>query len=339
MTINEIKKTLNSKEYDFLRTNEHLGKNIILLGLGGSHAYGTNIETSDLDVRGIAINTADEILSGNCFEQVVNNETDTTIYSLNKIVRLLSNVNPNTIEILGLKPEHYLILSDCGKDLLNNSHMFLSKVCIHSFGGYANAQLRKLENLTNREIGAEQREKYIKESIDHAMYDLKTRYSDNGKGIKVYVDKNEENEFDLFIDAELKHYPLRDYTGLWSELKSIVSNYDKLPKRDRYAIEHNKISKHMEHCIRLYFMCLDILLKEEIITYRSEEHDLLMDIRNGNYLDSDNKPIKAFYSLVDDMEKKLSEAKEKTHLPDKPDYKKINEFLIKWNKRIIEESK
>lgn len=63
MTIEEIKQKVASKEYNFLRENEHLGKNIILLGLGGSHAYGTNTETSDLDVRGIATNSKEEILS------------------------------------------------------------------------------------------------------------------------------------------------------------------------------------------------------------------------------------------------------------------------------------
>lgn len=34
--IEEIKQKVASKEYNFLRENEHLGKNIILLGLGGS---------------------------------------------------------------------------------------------------------------------------------------------------------------------------------------------------------------------------------------------------------------------------------------------------------------
>ena len=38
----EIEKLLQSKEYDFLRTNIHLGDNICLLTLGGSRAYGTN---------------------------------------------------------------------------------------------------------------------------------------------------------------------------------------------------------------------------------------------------------------------------------------------------------
>lgn len=38
MNLEQIKQTLQSDEYKFLRENEHLGKNVILLGLGGSHA-------------------------------------------------------------------------------------------------------------------------------------------------------------------------------------------------------------------------------------------------------------------------------------------------------------
>lgn len=37
MTIEEIKKKVAGPDYDFLRNNEHLGSNIILLGLGGSY--------------------------------------------------------------------------------------------------------------------------------------------------------------------------------------------------------------------------------------------------------------------------------------------------------------
>ena len=76
MKIEEIKSTLKSTEYDFLRTDKTLGKNIILLTLGGSHAYGMDKEGSDLDVRGIALNNKSEILLGKDFEQVVDIDTD-----------------------------------------------------------------------------------------------------------------------------------------------------------------------------------------------------------------------------------------------------------------------
>ena len=50
MQINEIKAKLNSDEYSFLKADKHLGSNIILLTAGGSHAYGTDNENSDLDL-------------------------------------------------------------------------------------------------------------------------------------------------------------------------------------------------------------------------------------------------------------------------------------------------
>ena len=72
MTLEEIKQTVASKEYDFLRTNPNLGNRIILLGLGGSHAYGTNREGSDLDVRGVTLNSKEQILTNEKFEQFIN---------------------------------------------------------------------------------------------------------------------------------------------------------------------------------------------------------------------------------------------------------------------------
>lgn len=43
MNIKHIKKTIKKQEYDFLKENKHLGNNIILLTLGGSYAYGMDI--------------------------------------------------------------------------------------------------------------------------------------------------------------------------------------------------------------------------------------------------------------------------------------------------------
>ena len=81
MKIEKIKKLLKSEHYDFLRADEHLGSNIILLGLGGSHAYGTDTESSDLDIRGCALNKREEILiPTHNFDQVTEETTDTTIY-------------------------------------------------------------------------------------------------------------------------------------------------------------------------------------------------------------------------------------------------------------------
>jgi hypothetical protein len=91
----------------------------------------------------------------------------------------------------------------------------------------------------------------------------------------------------------------------------------------------------MAHLIRLYMMCIDILEKEEIITYRTNEHDLLMSIRNGEYLDDNRQPISAFYDILNDYEKRLDYAAQNTSLPDVPNHKEINEFKMYVNERIV----
>ena len=340
MTVDEIKAKLETEEYDFLRTNKNLENNIILLTLGGSYAYGMEKPdgTSDVDVRGIALNSKSDILLGKDFEQIVEETTDTTVYSFNKMIQLLSNSNPNTIEELGCLPEHYFILSDIGKELLKNRKMFLSKICVHTFGGYASNQLRRMENKATRLVGQKQNEEYILKSINNAQYEYKRRYFPyDSSNIKLYTDESTQLGYDseIFMDINLKHYPLRDWTGMWNEMKAIVSSYNKFGKRYGKAVQKDKLGKHMAHLIRLYMMCIDILEQEEIITYRGYEHDLLMSIRNGEYLDSNRQPRSEFYDLLNEYEKRFDYAKENTSLPDIPDYKRINEFKMSVNERIV----
>ena len=339
MNINEIKTRINSNEYDFLRNNVHLQDNLILLGLGGSYAYGTEVESSDLDIRGVALNSQSDILDLNQgFEQFTDNNSDTVIYSFNKIIRLLIGCNPNVVEILGLKPEHYLYLSDIGQELIDNRHLFLSKKAGFTFGSYANSQLRRLDNKAARLASQDAQEHHILKSIENAAYTFKHQFfSFDDDAIKLYIDKSEQEEYDteIFMDVNLKHYPLRDYKGMWSVMNNIVKDYAKIGKRNSHAIEHNKLSKHMMHLVRLYLMCLDILNNGEIVTYREKDHDFLMSIRAGKYLDDNRQPTSEFFDIVDDLESKLDAAKKTTDLPDVPNYKKISEFVVSVNERIV----
>lgn len=338
MVVEDIQTALYEDErYKFLR-EKPLGDNIVLLGLGGSYAYGTNNEDSDIDVRGVATHSAEDILTRKGFEQVVNEETDTTIYSLEKIVNLLSNCNPNTIEILGLEPWQYFYVTDIGQALIDNRDMFLSKRAIHSFGGYANSQLRRLENRAARTMEQTKREEFILRSIENAKYTFPTKFFECPEdAIKLYVDKavNPEYDTEIFMDINLKHYPLRDYKSMWSEMIAIIKEYAKIGARNRKAIERGKLSKHMMHLVRLYLMCFDILERGEIITYRAKEHDFLMDIRNGKYLDDEDHPIAEFYNIVDELENKLEYWKEHTELPANPDYDRINKFLAEANWKTV----
>lgn len=317
--------------------------NVILVGLGGSRAYGTAIDNndyhSDYDYRGIYLNSIDELIGIKTDKgQICDTQTDTVIYSFNKMITLLSNCNPNTIEILGLRPEDYIYLSDVGHELIYNAEMFLSKKAVNTFGAYANSQLRRLDNKAVRLVNQEQRENHILNSINNARYTFPDKYFYYPEdSIKLYIDKAVQEDYDteIFMDVNLHHYPLRDYKAMWSEMNNIVKDYSKIGKRNNHAIEHNKLGKHMMHLVRLFYMCFDILEKHEINTYRAAEHDLLMDIRNGKYLDSNRQPIPEFFEMVDELEKRLDYDKKNTDLPEVPNYKMINEFVMAVNESVI----
>lgn len=329
---------LTQPQYSFLKTDPHLGKHIILLGLAGSYSYGTNNENSDIDVRGVTLNRKSDLIGMTSYDQYTDESTDTVIYTFNKIIRLLLECNPNTCELLGLNEEHYLYLSPIGRELLANRRLFLSKRAIQSFGGYADQQLRRLQNALARDrMASEERERHIYNSVKNAMYEFRERYriSDYGT-LKIYIDEAENPEMDteIFLDAQFSHYPLRDYRNIWGEMNNIVKEYDKIGKRNRKK-DDNHLNKHAMHLIRLFMMAIDILEKEEIITYRKDEHELLMKIRRGEFQKEDGTYRTEFYEILADYEKRLHEAAENTSLPDEPDYERVQEFVMSVNERVV----
>ena len=334
----EYREILRQREYGFIETNEHLGRHVILLGLAGSYSYGTNIRTSDIDIRGIALNQKSDLIGLTRFEQYVDEDTDTVIYGFNKVVGLLLSCNPNTIELLGLKPEHYLYLSDIGRLLLDNRRLFLSKRAIQSFGGYADAQLRRLQDALARDTFPQsEKEQHILNSVRNAMHDFNHRYGrfENGS-LELYIDKavNPELETEIFVNASMTHYPLRDYCGMWNTMANVIRDYEKVGKRNKKKDDLH-LNKHAMHLIRLFMMALDILEKGEINTYREKEHGLLMDIRSGKYRKEDGAFHESFYEMLSDFEKKLHYAAEHTDLPEEPDMAKVQELVMAINERVV----
>jgi len=338
MTIEQIRKLVASKEYDFLRTDPHLGDRIIFLTLGGSYSYGTNTPTSDVDIRGCAMNNASEIVGLSTFEQFVETTTDTTVYAFNKLIHLLLNCNPNTIEMLGCKPEHYIYMTEAGREFIDNRKMFLSKRALHSFGGYANQQLNRLENALARDhLSQAKKEEHIMRSMENSIKSFESRYTNFEAGsIKLFTDVSQREDLDseIFADIHLEHFPARQFNSMMNDIHNVLGTYEKLNHRN-HKKDDAHLNKHAMHLVRLYLMCIDILEKEEIITYREGDHNLLMSIRNGEYQNDDSTYRPEFFEIVDDLKKRLDYAKENTSLPAHPNMKQVEEFVMSVNRRAL----
>lgn len=328
---------INSSKYDFLRLDTKLGKNIILLTMGGSYAYGTNVVTenhvSDIDVRGIYLNSKEEILLMNCDDKPYENrELDVVLYPLKQITNLLKSCNPNTLELLGTREDQLLILTKEGKMLRDNRELFLSKRAYSSFGGYAIQQLRRLENALARDNYPQpEKEKHILKSIEKQMLTFKDRYTDIlGSEINLYIDKSDKDNLDneIYIDVDLKHYPLRDFKGMYGEMSQVIRDYDKLNHRNSKKDELHLL-KHAMHLIRLLKMGTEILEGNGINTYRENDRVDLLDIRDGKM------SYEEIFLLVNKLENKFKYAFDNTELPERPDEKKINELVMEINKCIL----
>jgi uncharacterized protein len=131
------------KELIDLIESKSPGAKPLYLVIRGSHAYGTNIETSDFDYAGVYIQSIDDILGNSYKEQVNDDNNDIVIYELRRFLELISVNNPNILELLNT-PEDCIIYKDPVFDLiLKSRNKFITKQCANSFAGYAHSQINK----------------------------------------------------------------------------------------------------------------------------------------------------------------------------------------------------
>ena len=127
-------------------------ENSILLSYRGSISHGTFIPSSnpnsidDVDVLGVYINPLSHYLG---YEQketydFFEDQWDVVLYEFKKLVRLLSNSNPNVLNLLWTRDQDFLKKSPLGQKLLDNKQLFVSKKAYTTFMGYARSQLHKM---------------------------------------------------------------------------------------------------------------------------------------------------------------------------------------------------
>lgn len=291
-------------------------KNVQLLFISGSHAYGTNHKNSDLDIRGFALNDANDILLGKDFGYYTSKETDTVIKSFNRQIELLSSGSVNELELFGLKKEHYLYVGEIGKLILDNENLFLSKLAVRTFIGYANSLIGRIGMDIQSEL----------EYFDCSKYYLSDKFGVIAEKSNLY-----ENNGEIYLDMNIHGYTIDKCIEYFRGIEALHGKYKKLSKNRRYV----NTNKTMMNTIRVLVTGIELMETGKVNTYRSKERDLLKSILSGDFQNEDGSPADRFTDLVNDNLKKFKYACNNTVLPDKPNKEGIEELRLQVNKKIV----
>jgi len=138
---------------------------IIFSAIMGSRAFGTHLPTSDTDIRGVFIQPPDSIFRDGYIDQVADEKADIVYYELRKYLHLAQSNNPSVIELMFAPQECILKSTLEWRFIFEKRQEFLTKVCKHSFSGYAIGQIKKARGY-NKKINWEENEMVRKIVLD-----------------------------------------------------------------------------------------------------------------------------------------------------------------------------
>lgn len=114
---------------------------------GGSLAYGTNLLTSDVDIRGIFCADKKSIITPffPVREVTLEDQEDGKLYKLTNFMKLYCDMNPNILELLWVDKKSILSTSEAYKHLRSYASQLLSKKVAFTFTGYAMTQMKRIK--------------------------------------------------------------------------------------------------------------------------------------------------------------------------------------------------
>lgn len=122
---------------------------IIFKTIVGSQSYGTAVEGSDIDIKGVYIQDPIEILTFG-YRPQMEVSADETYYEVRRFLELCASANPTMLELLYAPKECIQIIEPEFKYIIKNRNIFLTKGCLNSFGGYAVSQIKKASGLEKK---------------------------------------------------------------------------------------------------------------------------------------------------------------------------------------------
>jgi uncharacterized protein len=337
---------------------QYLLQNTIFICRSGSWAYGTNIETSDEDFRGIFIGEPVNILGTKKIEQFECKTNDIVFYELSKALKLIAECNPNMMELLHCAESDIIFKTDVYDYIRSFNKNLISSIVKHKYSGYAMSQLHRIKGhckwLTQEQEGKFEhkpelidycrmvnsqgitiRDKNILENASkhfflthetETIYKIWNIYNENinektwfGKNYEFCFLENKPQDAEFIGLLFFSHDQFDQDMKNYTNWKKWKNNRNVI--RSKIEREFGLDLKHAMHLIRLLRMGNEILTTGDVLVKRPDAKELL-EIRNGKW---------AYNQIIEYAEKMdkevLEDAYKKTKLPHKVNIKLVDELL------------
>jgi len=337
----------------------------------GSHAYGTNVASSDIDIRGIFAYTYSEKLSLLINQdEIRDDKQDYKLYELEKFFQLAMKCNPNIIELLW-SPTSCIKTCVYPMDLLfENRDAFLSQAAYTAFVGYSRAQVSKARGRNKWINNPQPEERPTKELFcwfirEDSMYPFRPQ---TVKTLGLNLDHFHVSALEHVQHVyRLYHFgprcngvfrndtlvcesiPIKDESKCIGLLLYNKDAYDKAVRDWKHYWDwvnnrsdarwesqegENKLdydSKNMHHCVRL-LLSGESLLSNGVPIVKFEGEPLQLLMDIRNGV----LTYKEIMDYVDEKMQALDECLANTSLRKKPDFKHINDLYLKMMEIVNE---
>lgn len=312
----------------------------------GSHLYGTDTENSDLDIKGIYLPTAHEIVLGKArrnvntvrpkreFERNTKEDVDQEFFSLKEYLKLLCEGQTIALDIL-FSPESFHLYKgeryDLFKYIFQNREKLLHRGLL-TFFGYAAKQAGKYGIKGSRVRAVKEAIEFFKPFADY----------DRLKDLQLMVDEfvNRKVEFVEYVDLLdpqdrlVKHlqvcgrkFPL---TNTVKNVRNALQHiYDEYGQRAKLAETNEGVDwKAVSHSCRVNSEGKE-LLTTGFITFPRPDYQLILDIKLGKL------PYKEVADLIESGLHELEELQKTSYLRKEPDIEWADNFLYDVYSEIV----
>lgn len=336
--------------------------------VSGSHAYGLQHKDSDVDLRGVFIQSKAQFYGLNSIEQVSDERNDEVYYELKKFIDMLVKNKPNFLEMLGTP-------ADCIRykhPLFDRIKLedFLSKNAKNTFAGYALSQIKKARGLKKKIVNPMTAER--KSVLDFCY----VQYKQGSISLLRFLKENnfQQENCGLVNIAHMKdlytlfHHPQLNYRGIIHSQKANEVSLSSIPKgeqpigvlyfnKDGYSVyckehtqywewvkkrnqsrydstmEHGKNydAKNMMHTFRLLHTAEEIARTGIFQVRRTKDKDFLWKVRMGEFKYDD------LVKIADEKILEINALFDNCDLREEPNLDKANELLLEIRDGVYKE--